>query len=398
MTPQIAAPSAAAQPPTQLETDRTEPLLLTPGPLTTSMSVKRAMLHDMGSRNHDFVHTNHRLRTRLVELVKGVGSHVCVPLQGSGTFAIEAMLGSFVAPGGKVLLLVNGAYGRRMQRICEYLQRGHEVLETDEDQPVDAVALDRILTRDETITHVALVHCETTSGILNPIEKVADVVGSHCRGLLIDAMSSFGALPIDARSLPFDALVASSNKCLEGVPGIGFCIAREAALEQTKANSPSLCMDLYDQWVAMEKNGQWRFTPPTHCLLALAQALDELDGEGGVPGRGRRYSENCTVLINGMRAMGFQTLLPDSLQAPIIVTFQMPADPAFDFAVFYEHLRNAGFVIYPGKLTAVDSFRIGCIGRLDKAEMESALECIRHTLKTMNVHNAGPRTALSQTA
>lgn len=396
MSESVSAPRAVANTATEAGTEHKDPLLLTPGPLTTSLSVKRAMLRDVGSRDHDFIDVNRQVRERLVEIVKGAATHVCVPLQGSGTFVVEAMLGTFVPRTGKVLLLVNGAYGTRMQRICEYLQLAHEVLQTTEDQPVDVVELDRRLTKDDTITHVAVVHCETTSGILNPLEKVADVVASHCRGLLIDAMSAFGAIAVDARSLPFDALVASSNKCLEGVPGVGFCIAREAALAQTRGNSRSLCMDLYEQWVAMDKNGQWRFTPPTHCILAFGQALDELAAEGGVPGRGRRYTENCAVLVAGMRAMGFQTLLPDALQAPIIVTFHMPADPAFDFAVFYEHLRNAGFVIYPGKLTAADSFRIGCIGRLGRAEIEAALDCIRQTLDAMNVCQTGPQ--LSQTA
>lgn len=396
MSETVSAPPAMAPNATEVVTEHRDPLLLTPGPLTTSPSVKRAMLRDVGSRDHDFIDVNRQIRERLVEIVKGATTHVCVPLQGSGTFAVEAMLGTFVPRAGKVLLLVNGAYGIRMQRICEYLQIAHEVLQTTEDQPVDVVELDRRLTKDDGITHVAVVHCETTSGILNPLEKVADVVASHCRGLLIDAMSAFGAIAVDARSLPFDALVASSNKCLEGVPGVGFCIAREAALTQTRGNSRSLCMDLYEQWVAMEKNGQWRFTPPTHCILAFGQALDELAAEGGVPGRGRRYTENCAVLVAGMRAMGFETLLPDALQAPIIVTFHMPADPAFDFAVFYERLRKAGFVIYPGKLTAADSFRVGCIGHLGSAEIEAALECIRQTLAAMNVHHTGPQ--LSQTA
>ena len=372
-----------------------DPLLLTPGPLTTSMSVKRAMLRDVGSRDHDFIDTNRDVRDRLVELVNGGATHVCVPLQGSGTFVVEAMVGTFVPPAGKVLLLINGAYGKRMRKICEYLGRSYDVLETAEDQPVDVLELDRRLTKDESITHVAVVHCETTSGLLNPIEKVADVVASHCRGLLIDSMSAFGALPVDARALPFDALVASSNKCIEGVPGIGFCIARRAALEQTQGNSPSLCMDLYDQWVSMDANGQWRFTPPTHCLLAFAQALDELDAEGGVAGRGARYRENCSVLIEGMRAMGFATLLADALQAPIIVTFHMPADPAFDFLQFYDRLRKSGFVIYPGKLTIADSFRIGCIGRLGRADIEAALDCIRQTLDAMQVRHTGPHLSVT---
>jgi 2-aminoethylphosphonate-pyruvate transaminase len=370
-----------------------DPWLLTPGPLTTSPTVKQAMLHDYGSRDGRFIAINRRLRERLVAIAGGAGTHVCVPLQGSGTFVVEAMLGTFVPPGGKLLILVNGAYGRRMARICEVIGRRATVQETPEDVPVDPRALDAALAADAAITHVAVVQCETTSGILNPLQKVADVVARHGRGLLIDAMSAFGALPLDVRSVRCDAVVASSNKCLEGSPGMGFCIARSAALAATKGNSPSLSLDLYDQWQAMEKNGQWRFTPPTHCILALDRALDEFDAEGGLAGRGGRYRENCAILVEGMRAMGFRTLLPDALQAPIIVTFHMPADPRFVFETFYDRLAAAGYVIYPGKLTVADSFRIGCIGRLGAEQMRGALAAIRAALAEMGVRDCAPAMA-----
>ncbi len=372
-----------------------DPWLLTPGPLTTSPTVKQAMLHDYGSRDHDFIGVNRRLRERLLAVVHGVGTHVCVPMQGSGTFVVEAMLGNFVPADGKLLILVNGAYGWRMARICEYYRRAHVVQETPEDVPVDAAALDRALAADTAITHVAVVHCETTSGILNPLEAVAEVAARHGRGLLIDAMSAFGAIALDARRLSFDAVVASSNKCFEGSPGMGFCIARQAALEAAKGNSPSLSLDLHDQWRAMEANGQWRFTPPTHCILAFDRALDEFEAEGGVAGRGARYAENCRILVEGMRALGFQTLLPDALQAPIIVTFHTPGDPRFDFQVFYDRLRERGFVIYPGKLTVADSFRIGCIGRLGGEQMHGALAAVRDTLHEMGVTRCAPASGSS---
>jgi 2-aminoethylphosphonate-pyruvate transaminase len=384
--PKTAGPAAAASP-------TGDPWLLTPGPLTTSPTVKEAMLHDYGSRDGRFIAVNRRLRERLVDIVGGAGTHVCVPLQGSGTFVVEAMLGNFVPADGKVLILVNGAYGRRMAKICDYYRRAHVVQETPEDVPVDVAALDGALGADPAITHVAVVHCETTSGILNPLAAVAEVTARHERGLLIDAMSAFGAIPLDAREVRFDAVVASSNKCLEGSPGVGFCIARRAALEAAKGNSPSLSLDLYDQWTAMEGNGQWRFTPPTHCILALDRALDEFETEGGVAGRGGRYAENCRILVDGMRALGFQTLLPDALQAPIIVTFHMPSDPKFDFQVFYDRLRALGYVIYPGKLTVADSFRIGCIGRLGADEMRGALAAIRDTLDEMGVTDCMPAAA-----
>jgi len=367
-----------------------QPWLLTPGPLTTSMPVKYAMLRDLGSRDSEFIAISQGIRTTLLGLVDGHGSHECVPVQGSGTFAVEAMLGTFVPKDGKLLILVNGAYGKRMANICEYLGRKHVLLESPEDRVVDVLALDKVLTVDGDISHVAVVHCETTTGIMNPLEAVADVVASHCRGLLVDAMSSFGAIPIDARRLCFDALAASSNKCLQGVPGLAFCIARRDALQRTEGNSPSLCLDLHDQWRAMDSNQQWRFTPPTHCILALDRALEELIVEGGVTGRGARYRQNHRQLVDGMRQLGFRTLLPDDVQAPIIVTFLMPADPAFAFAAFYEQLRARGFVIYPGKLTSADSFRIGCIGHLGTAEIAAALTAIREVLEALGVGNCAP--------
>ncbi len=367
-----------------------EPYLLTPGPLTTSSTVKRAMLRDWGSRDRDFVALNARIRTRLVELAGAEPSHVAVPLQGSGTFAVEAMLGTLVPTSGKLMVLVNGAYGQRMAKIADHQGRAVATLETPEDQPNDPAALDRALAVDPAISHVAAVQCETTSGILNPVEEIAAVVARHRRRLLIDAMSAFGALPLDARQVPFDALAASANKCLEGVPGVGFALVRKPALEAAFGNSPSLSLDLHDQWLSMERNGQWRFTPPTHVLAALDRALVEHAAEGGIPGRGARYRENCRLLVAGMRELGFETLLPDPLQAPIIVTFRMPADPRFVFEDFYDRLRAKGYVIYPGKLTVAPSFRIGCIGRIGAVEIRGALAAIRQSLAEMGVVSGRP--------
>ena len=370
-----------------------DPWLLTPGPLTTSVDVKAAMGHDYGSRDTYFIALNRRVRERLLDIVNAQSTHVCVPLQGSGTFVVEAMLGCFVPRDGKVLILVNGAYGQRMSRMCEYLGRGYDVLETPEDTPCDAGALDRVLNTDSTITHVAVIQCETTSGILNPVETLAEVSARHQRGFLIDAMSAFGAVALDARTVAFDALVASSNKCLEGAPGMGFCIARQDALEKTAGNSHSLSLDLHDQWVSMESSGQWRFTPPTHIILAFDRALEEFAAEGGVIGRHSRYAENCRILVEGMRGLGFKTLLPDELQAPIIVTFHTPSDPKFDFETFYDGVRHRGYVIYPGKLTVADSFRVGCIGRLGASEIEGALAAMRETLADMGVASCEPDVA-----
>jgi len=369
-----------------------DPWLLTPGPLTTSPTVKQAMLHDLGSRDKTFIDVTQRMREQLLGIVADRGTHECVLLQGSGTFIVEAMIACFVPRDGKLLVLVNGAYGQRICRIAEVAGRPFSVLEWAENEPVDVVALDQALSADPAITHVTVIHCETTSGILNPIAQIADVVANHCRGLLIDSMSAFGALELDCNALPFDAVVASSNKCLEGVPGMGFCIARREALVKTQGNAQALSLDLYAQWQGFEQNGQWRFTPPVQCLLAFDQALTEFEAEGGVAGRGSRYRENRDRLVNGMRELGFQTLLPDELQAPIIVTFLMPSHPAFDFARFYELLSDAGYVIYPGKLTVADSFRIGCIGRLGVKQIDGALRCISHALESLGVELAAKAT------
>ncbi len=362
------------------------PLLLTPGPLTTSSDTRRAMGRDWGSRDKDFIALTARVRHRLAALVGGgEGEFVAVPLQGSGTFVVEATLGTMMPRDGKMLILINGAYGRRMAHILDVMGRAYSTLERPENEAITGDLVADALGADATITHVAAVHCETTSGILNPIEDIAAAVADHGRSLLIDAMSAFGAIELDADKVPFSAVMASSNKCLEGVPGIGFTIARKHDLAETAGNAHSLSLDLFDQWQGFEKNGQWRFTPPTHVLAALDAALDQHLAEGGVAGRFARYSQNCNILVEGMRELGFETLLPDALQAPIIVTFRAPVDPAYDFARFYDLLHRKGFAIYPGKLTVAETFRIGCIGALDGTDMTDAIAAVKETLADMHV-------------
>ena len=347
------------------------------------------MLHDYGSRDDRFIELNRRVCAGLLSLCDAGSTHLCIPLQGSGSFAVEAMIANQLPREGKLLNLVNGAYGQRITEICRYLGRHVSVLETGEDQPVDVAGLDRVLAGDTGITHVAVVYCETTSGILNPVAEIAQVVSSHRRSLLIDAMSTFGALPLSAADIPFAALAASANKCLEGVPGMGFVIVARDSFPGTEGNAHSLSLDLYQQWRYMNENGQWRFTPPTHCLLALDQALRELEEEGGVPGRRRRYEENCRVLVEGMRALGFQTLLTDELQAPVIVTFLMPGNESFNFQEFYRRLNTLGYVIYPGKLTDKDSFRVGCIGHFGIDEMRAAVAAVEQVLQEMGIEYLG---------
>jgi len=361
--------------------------LLTPGPLTTSQQVKQAALHDYGSRDHHLIAINQEMRDLLVAIVHGGDDFTAVPLQGSGTFVVEAMLGTFVPASAKLLILINGAYGSRMARICDYIGRDYVTLETAENIPVDPAEVDRILSADDSITHVVIVHCETTTGILNPVAEVGEVVARHNVKYLIDAMSAFGAIALDARKIRFDAVVASSNKCLEGTPGMGFCIAAKSALENTSGNAHSLTLDLYEQWVAMEKNGQWRFTPPVQVIASFHRALKEFAAEGGVAGRGGRYQGNCKILVEGMRKLGFETLLADELQAPVIVTFLMPGDVRFKFQDFYDRLKDKGYIIYPGKLTVADTFRIGCIGRIGPDQMHGVLQAIQATLNEMGITN-----------
>ena len=376
-----------------MDRDHDAPILLTPGPLTTSAEVKAAMGRDWGSRDADFVALTARVRERLVSLAGGEGTHVCVPVQGSGTFAIEATIGTLVPRDGKALVLVNGAYGRRMVRILERLGRPVAALEAPEDATHPVAGLDAALAGDGAISHVLAVHCETTSGILNRIDAIAAAAVAHGGSLVIDAMSSFGAIPISARDTPFDALVAASGKCLEGVPGLGFALLRRDALMACKGNAHSLSLDLYDQWESMERGGQWRFTPPTHVVAALSAALDALDAEGGVEKRLARYQESCLVLVEGMREMGFEPYLANEVQAPILVTFHAPADPRFRFDAFYAAMRSRGFVIYPGKLTQAESFRIGCIGSIDEAVIRAALAAVRETIAEMGLESCARRAA-----
>ena len=363
----------------------TDPILLTPGPLTTSAATKSAMLSDWGSWDGAFNELTASVCRDLVSIVDAQDDHVCVPLQGSGTFAVEAALGTLVPRGGKVLVPDNGSYCKRIVRILGCLERETVILAHGEQEPADPARIDAALAADPNITHVAQVHCETGTGILNPLAEIAAVAANHGRALIIDAMSSYAAIPIDARTLRFDALIAASGKCLEGVPGMGMVIARRAALQGSGGNSRSLAMDLLDQWQYMQKTGQWRFTPPTHVVAALRAALDQYQQQGGLPARLARYTENCAALVSGMRALGIKTFLPDALQAPIIVTFHSPPDPKYDFAEFYRRVRDRGFILYPGKLTAVDTFRIGCIGAIGAATLRQAVSAVADALRDMGV-------------
>jgi len=365
-------------------------ILLTPGPLTTTERTKRAMLRDWGSWDTSFIALTAEIRQGLLAIVHGEGSHVVVPLQGSGTFSIEAAVATIVPKTGHMLVLDNGAYCKRLGKVATLMGRRTTVLPHAEDAPVSPSALEAALVADASITHVGLVHCETGTGVLNPLQAVADVCARHGKGLIVDAMSSFAALPIDAREVRFDALVAASGKCLEGVPGMGFVFIREALLEGCAGNSHSLAMDLHDQQVYMEKTGQWRFTPPTHVVAALAEAMRQFAEEGGQPARLERYAANCAALVEGMHALGFLPFLEPQVQAPIILTFHAPADPAYEFRAFYEAVRARGYLLYPGKLTQLETFRVGCIGAIGPEEMRGAVAAVADAMKEMGIASGAP--------
>ncbi len=361
------------------------PILLTPGPLTTSVKTKEAMLIDWGSWDQSFNQLTASVCEDIVQIVNGHPSHVCIPLQGSGTFAVEGALGTLVPRDGKVLVPHNGAYCQRIVRILGYLGREAVVLIHGEDEPANPERIQKALLADPQISHVALVHCETSAGIQNPLHNIAQVVAKENRSLIVDAMSSFAALPIDLSTTPIDALIAASGKCLEGVPGMGFVIARKDKMQAAQGNAHSLALDLHDQWVYMQKTGQWRFTPPTHVVAALRSALDQFHAEGGQAARGARYQENCKTLVAAMRTLGLRTFLSDDVQAPIIVTFHAPDHPNYDFSELYLGVREQGFVLYPGKLTQIETFRVGCIGAIDSKDLFNAVQAIGKTLRALGV-------------
>ncbi|MBV2181011.1 MAG: 2-aminoethylphosphonate--pyruvate transaminase [Castellaniella sp.] len=357
-----------------------EPILLTPGPLTTSLATKAAMLSDWGSWDSAFSAMTASVCRQLVAIAGAQATHVCVPLQGSGTFAVEAAVGNLVPRGGKLLVLVNGVYGKRMARIAGAIGRQVAVYEVADDAWHEPAEVAARLEADPTISHVGVIQCETSTGILNPVAAIANVVAIAGRRLIVDAMSAFGALTLDARAVPYDALIASSNKCLEGVPGVSFVIVRQEALAAADGNSHSLALDLVDQHDYMRRTGQWRFTPPTHVVAAFASALDQYRDEGGQPARLARYTANCAALCAGLEGLGLRRFLPDDLQAPIIVTWHAPDHPDYDFGRFYEAVRARGFLLYPGKLTRVETFRVGCIGAIDQGEIRQAVIAVQAAL------------------
>ncbi|HTS26444.1 MAG TPA: 2-aminoethylphosphonate--pyruvate transaminase [Bryobacteraceae bacterium] len=364
---------------------RQDKLLFTPGPLTTSATVKAAMLHDAGSRDAAFLAVVREIRERLLGIAGAHtgGDYECVLMQGSGTFAIESVISSVIPPDGRLLVLVNGAYGRRIAQIARVHRLEVEVLESPESCKIAPEEVAARLADAPPVTHAAVVHCETTTGILNPIEEIGAAVAQSGGQYIVDAMSSFGGIPIHVEAAHADFLISSANKCIEGVPGFGFVLARRGPLMAARGQARTVSLDLHAQWAGLEADGQFRFTPPTHALLAFHQALLELEAEGGVVGRADRYRANHQALARGMAALGFEAYLAPEDQSHIITTYRYPADPGFRFDEFYERLNEMGLIIYPGKLSQEPCFRIGTIGRLDVRDIQRLLDAIADIRSTV---------------
>ena len=358
--------------------------LFTPGPLTTSRAVKEAMLHDLGSRDSSFIRAVKEIREELLSLgsVSQEKGYETVIMQGSGTFGVEAVISSAVPKSGKLLVLINGAYGERIAKIASIHKIPYETLVCDEDETPDLTKTEQLLS-DGSFTHIVIVHCETTSGIFNPIDTFGELADKYGVTYIVDSMSAFGAVPVDIAQCHIDFLVSSSNKCIEGVPGFSFTIAHRDSLLKCKGQADTIVLDLYAQWLGLENDGQFRFTPPTHALLAFRQALHELKEEGGVDARAKRYKDNFNTLAEGMSMMGFKEYLTRDKQGYIINSYHYPEQAAFDFKVFYNKLNDRGFIIYPGKLTKANCFRIGNIGRLYTKDVEALLQAIKEVKSEM---------------
>jgi len=361
--------------------------LFTPGPLNTKYSVKEAMLHDMGSRDKEFLEVVKEIRSELLNIagLTPDDGYDTVLMQGSGTFGVESVISTAIPAFGHLLLITNGAYGDRIKQMAQVYGIKTTTLKYKENIVPPAGDAEEILLDDESITHMAIVHCETTTGIFNDIKRIGILAHKFSKVFIVDSMSSFGAVPIDMKELDIDFLVSSSNKCIEGVPGFSFVIAKTQTLESCIGQARTVSLDLYSQWIGMKNENQFRFTPPIQSILAFRKAIDELKAEGGIEKRAERYRKNYERLIEGTEALGLQTYLDKKDQGYIITSFLFPEHPNFDFTRFYESLHQRGQVIYQGKLSNTNCFRIGNIGQLYLEDIENLLTAIKEVLEEMGI-------------
>lgn len=358
--------------------------LLTPGPLTTTASVKQEMLFDHCTWDDDYKNITQQIRKELLTLAH-VDEHeyTTVLMQGSGTFGVESVIGSVIERDGTLLLLSNGAYGERIAKMCAMLQIPCVHLATAYDQSPAVEEAREALENHPEITHIAMIHSETTSGILNDIASIGELAKLYDKVFIVDAMSSFAGVDIPMKDWHIDFLISSANKCIQGVPGFSFILANRAQLVNSKGRARSLSLDLYDQWVGMEKDGKWRYTSPTHVVLAFAQAMKELQQEGGIAARAARYAHNMDTLVTEFEKLGFQLYVDKALQGPIIATFLYPTGVHVDFQNMYDYIKERGYAIYPGKLTDKETFRIGVIGEIYEADILQLSAIMKDYMETL---------------
>ena len=307
-------------------------------------------------------------------------TYTCVLMQGSGTFGVESVLTSAIWPNDCLLIAANGAYGERMADIAAHSGLSYFLYQEAFDKTPSAEKIQELLEEHPEITHVSMVHSETTSGILNDIAAAAKAVKEAGRIFIVDAMSSFVGVDIPVEELGIDYIISSANKCIQGVPGFSFIICSREELKKCEGQARSLSLDLYDQWKTMEKDGKWRFTSPTHVVLAFSQALKEMEEEGGIPARHARYAENNRILIEKMEELGIRPYIEGPLQGSIITIFYYPEHAEFSFQEMYQYIKERGYAIYPGKVTDADTFRIGNIGEIYPEDMERLAQIIRDFL------------------
>jgi 2-aminoethylphosphonate-pyruvate transaminase len=363
-------------------------LLLIPGPVTTRPEVRQALAQDIAPWDNDFRHFLTRLRSRILRLAGGVeGQHATLPLQGCGHFITEAALRTFLPPGGRILIPATGAYADRMIRLAREAERVPVPLPMGATDPTDPQDVARALAADPTLTHVGMVYSETGSGLIHDVQGVGAVVRAAGRRMIIDAVSAFGALPLDLSRQPeVDAAVFTTNKCLEALPGIAFAVARIDRLLQCAGNAGSWSFDLSNVYDHALRNGwgSFRFTPPAQVLAALDVALDFLDAEGQ-PARLARYTANMRALYDGIRDLGLTPWLPPSCQGPVIVNVHAPDDPAWDLQGFVDALKLRKILISNFYNTPSPTFRVGCIGAITPGDMAGAVAAMGHALREIGV-------------
>jgi 2-aminoethylphosphonate aminotransferase len=363
-------------------------VLLNPGPATTSEAVKAALvIPDICPREVEFCAQLAEVRQRLAGLAGNPEQITAIPVVGSGTTALEAALISLVPAGGRVIFIDNGVYGRRLVEIARTYGIAHQVIAFGDAKPVDLAKVEAVLEASAAVaTHLAFVHHETSSGMLNPLDELTRLAGRFDLAVLVDAMSSFGAIPIRVGEGGVDALVSSANKCLQAMPGLAFAIATRSSLERVRGTKPrSYVLDLVAEFDQLEKTGQMRFTCPPQIVSALHRALLELEVEG-LSERRRRYRHSMQTLVRGLGKLGFELLLEEPHQSQILVAVREPPEPWYDFGELHDALYRLGFTIYPGHPSAgggESNFRLSVLGDIDARDIEAFLAALGDCLSRM---------------